>query len=148
MKYSTFGAFNYSSGESVSAQSDSQNVDYGVEACQTSSYFAAQKGADNSSGSLVFNNTPEVISNNFGVVSFPFGIDSTNKKNKAFLLAKPAKKGANKTVGPVRGAFSGGNNTVKTGMPTPRDALKSIVGAIDNQKETSIGRVYLGQLKG
>ena len=145
MEKTAFGSFGYSSGESIAATSDVQNVDFGVGACPSKSYFATVKGSDNDGTLQTFNSTPENITSDFGVVNYPFGIPKGVKKEVLIpaAISQPG-KGAGQTAGHMRGVYGGGN--MRSSAVVPRDALMTLTGTLERQNESRVTRDYVGQL--
>lgn len=140
-----FSPVGYSSGESVIASSDAQNVDYGVCVSPGQDFFGRVRGTLNGRADQIYNATPDDGTSNFGVVNYPFGIVEAKSKDPAIRVAgKPAKNGAGKTAGFTRGTISGGGEVGNT--LTPHDEITNITGTLDGQSESSVTRRYFGQL--
>ena len=140
-----FSNFAYSSGEAVSAQSDAQNVDYGVGVSPVKVFRGRVPGVSNGKPVMVWNATPENVTSQFGNVAYPFGLTAPKKRQKALRAeAKKPKEGASYTGGPTRGVSSGGG-LVGSAM-RPSDALLNTGGTLEGQNEAAAGRFYIPQV--
>lgn len=145
-KRNSFGSFAYSSGESIVATSDSQNVDYGIATNAGKHYNARQQNDDVGNGDIVFNGTRENITSDFGVVNYPFGFVGKKKREKAVSVSgRKTRSGIASSAGFSRGVVSGGG--LALGEERPADSIQTgLRGTLENQNEASIDRFYEGQL--
>lgn len=143
------GAFGYSSGESVMASTDAQNVDFGIPV-DPRQHFIATRPNRPSSPDYVLNGTPENITSNYGCVIYPFG-GLKNKQERGVPVALGTPKNVPSVAmgnGPITGVASG-QGLSRTGAMRPLDATLTIGGpGLMSQRENIVRHPSLGQLDG
>lgn len=138
-----FSPLGFSSGESIIASTDAQNVDFGVS--YDHKRAPQQKAAanpENIRGYDVFNATHENVTSDFGVVNYPFGFKGKRKKERAIPVSMgQPEKGARFTAGFTRGVKA--NNAAVVPKTVFQTGIK---GTLDGQSEDSRVEKYFGQL--
>lgn len=143
----TFDPFRYSSGESVVASSDAQEVDYGVDFDPRRHVRQHGRIVTRDYSREVFNATQESRVSDFGVVNYPF--DAPRKKREKIIPVAVRLKagGVAATNGHTVGRPSGGMLAGTVARPT--DEVSRVLmprASVDDENESTIDRLYAGQL--